>query len=79
MALVPYLYDDITDIALHQSALANLSRRTCSPLHGSVHAVELGPLFIAQDPRPVMDVEIVPGHGNFLSEVISPLRNNAPR
>jgi hypothetical protein len=70
--LVPHFNDDITDIALHQSARSDLSRRVPSHLHGGVYAVQRGALVIGHEIRPVIKVEIEPGHSNLPSEAVSP-------
>jgi hypothetical protein len=65
--LVPHLDDDIAGIALHQPAGSNLRRRAGRRLHGSLKAVELGALVIAHEWLPVLDIEIITGHGTLLS------------
>src|SRR3954454_8015537 len=57
--LVPHLDDDVTEVALHQPARSDLSRRVRGHLHGSVHTVQLGALSIAHEFHPRIKVEIV--------------------
>ena len=64
--LVPHLDDDIAGIALRQPAGSNLRRRAGRRLHGSLKAVELGALVIAHKRLPVLDIEIITGHGTLL-------------
>ena len=53
-------------IAFRQPARSNLSRRAGCRLHGSLKAVELGAFVIGHEPLPVLDIEVVTGHGTLL-------------
>jgi hypothetical protein len=64
--LVPHLEDDIAAIPFRQLVGSNLSRRAGRRLHGSLKAVELGAVVIGHEPLPVLDIEVVTGHGTLL-------------
>jgi hypothetical protein len=50
------------------SRFVPISAAASRPLHGSIQAVELGALVIMQELLPIMDVEVVAGQGNLLSQ-----------
>ena len=72
VVLIPHLDDDIAEIPPCQPACADLSCRASHSSDGRVQAVELGALFITQEARSSMDIEIVASHIHLLFHGMTP-------